>query len=73
MKKEIGVTRSSLSSGCTRARDNFREKYNNLIMSFVKFFFVTRDLNKHRIDDHRVYQLLAPRLVNFRLSVEEKM
>lgn len=51
---------------------NFREKYNNLIMNFVKFVCVTRNLHKQRIGDHRVYQLLAPRLVDFRLSEKEK-
>lgn len=53
--------------------DNFREKYNNLIMSFVKFVSVTRDLHEQNIEDYRVYQLLAPRLVDFRLSRTEKI
>ena len=51
---------------------NFREKYNSLIMSFVKFVFVTKDLHGQHIDDHRVYELLAPRLVDFRLSAEKE-
>jgi len=49
---------------------NFREKYNNLVMSFVKFVWITKDLHEQSIDDYRVYQLLAPRLVDFRLSAE---
>ena len=52
---------------------NFREKYNNLIMNFVKFVFVTKDLHHQHIEDYRTYQLLAPRLVGFRLSAEKKM
>ena len=51
---------------------NFREKYNNFIMNFVKFVFLTRNLHQQNISDHRVYQLLAPRLVDFRLSAERK-
>ncbi len=49
---------------------NFREKYNAVIMSFVRFAFLTRELHQQQniIDDHRVYQLLAPRLVDFWLS-----
>ena len=52
---------------------NFREKYNNLIMSFVKYVSVTRDLHEQQIDDYNIYELLAPRLVDFRLSAEKKM
>lgn len=50
---------------------SFRAKYNLLVMSFVKFVYVTRDLHKQHIDNHRVYELLAPRLVDFRLSARE--
>lgn len=49
----------------------FRVKYNSLIMSFVKFVSTTRDLHEHSIDDHKIYRLLAPRLVDFRLSAKE--
>lgn len=51
---------------------DFRGRYNDLVMSFVRFVSVTRNLHKHRIDDHKVYDLLAPRLVDFRLSGEKK-
>lgn len=51
---------------------DFRGRYNALVMSFVRFVSVTRNLHEHRIDDHKVYDLLAPRLVDFRLSGEKK-
>jgi len=49
----------------------FREKYNSLIMSYVKFVFVTKDLHQQHIEDYKSYQLLAPRLVGFRLSTKK--
>ena len=52
---------------------NFRERYNNLVTDFVKFVFVTRgSLHKQLINEYEVYQLLAPRLVDFRLSTEKE-
>ena len=50
----------------------FREKYNGFIMSFVKFVSITRDLHEQSIDDHKIYRLLAPRLVDFRLSARKE-
>jgi hypothetical protein len=49
---------------------DFREKYNAVIMSFVRFAFLTQELHQQQniLDDYRVYQLLAPRLVDFWLS-----
>ena len=47
---------------------SFRARYNLLVMSFAKFVYVTKDLHKQHISDHRVYELLVPRLVGFRLS-----
>jgi hypothetical protein len=52
--------------------ETFREKYNDLIMNFVKYASVTKDLHREKIPDHTVYQLLAPKLVNFRLSGEKE-
>jgi len=50
----------------------FREKYNDLIMNFVKYASVTKDLHGENIADYTVYRLLAPRLVSFRLSGEKE-
>lgn len=51
---------------------SFRERYNSLVMGFVKFVSVTRELHKRRIDDHKMYQLLAPRLVDFLISTQKE-
>jgi hypothetical protein len=52
--------------------EKFREKYNDLVMSFVKYASVTKNLHEQNIADHTVYRLLAPSLVSFRLSREKE-
>jgi len=50
----------------------FRERYNDLVFGFIKFTFITRNFHEQNLDDYHVFRLLAPRLIDFRLSASKE-
>lgn len=50
----------------------FRERYNDLVLGFVRFTFITKNFHEQNLDDYYVFRLLAPRLVDFRLSASKE-